>query len=251
MKPSSLRPRTSSKLSNSVHHQLNLYALAASAAGVGLLALSQPAEAQIVFTPAHVRLPTNQDFFLDLNNDGISDFKFRVSTYDEDCRLGQAKSCWIVDGAELWLFPLATGNAVVGQPPYVSALAGGARIGPRQPFNLSYRGTMGDVRQSAFGLHYSGPWADSGKTVNAHYVGVKIVVNGETHYGWARFNVRIFRQPESKIYALLTGYAYETVPNKPILAGQSKTPDVIAPAPVSLGHLAAGASAIPAWRPEK
>jgi hypothetical protein len=247
MKPSSQSPRTSSPLSESVQHKLNLYALAASAAGVGLLAFSQTAEAQIVFTPAHVRLPSNQDFFLDLNNDGINDFKFHASTYDGDCRLNAAKSCVSVDGAFLWLYPQAAGNAVVGP---ASALASGVRIGPRQAFNSGSVETMGYVRYN-FGLHYGGAWADSGKTVNAHYLGLKFVVNGETHYGWARFNVRIFRQPESKLYAVLTGYAYETVPNKPILTGQTKEAEAIPIEPASLGHLAAGAAAIPAWRPEK
>ncbi len=46
MKTSS-QPRTPSRLSDSLHHRLNMYALAASAAGVGVLALAQPAEAEI------------------------------------------------------------------------------------------------------------------------------------------------------------------------------------------------------------
>jgi hypothetical protein len=33
-----------------MHHQLNMYALAASVAGVGVLALAQPAEAKILYT---------------------------------------------------------------------------------------------------------------------------------------------------------------------------------------------------------
>jgi hypothetical protein len=41
-------PRLISKLSEPVHYQLNMYAIAASAAGVSLLALTQPAEAKIV-----------------------------------------------------------------------------------------------------------------------------------------------------------------------------------------------------------
>jgi hypothetical protein len=45
------RSRAPSKLSDSVHHQLNMYALAASAAGVGILALAQTAEAKIIYTP--------------------------------------------------------------------------------------------------------------------------------------------------------------------------------------------------------
>ena len=43
---------------------------------------------------------------------------------------------------------------------------------------------------------------------------------------------------------MLTGYAYETVPNKPIIAGKTKGPDV-ATLPMetragTLGHLALG-----------
>jgi hypothetical protein len=50
------------------------------------------------------------------------------------------------------------------------------------------------------------------------------------------------------ITATLTGYAYETIPNKPIIAGKTKGPDVITVQPGTLGHLAAGASAISGWR---
>jgi hypothetical protein len=43
------------------------------------------------------------------------------------------------------------------------------------------------------------------------------------------------------VRALLTGYAYETIPNKPIITGKTKGPDAITLAPGSLGALAAGA----------
>jgi hypothetical protein len=42
------------------------------------------------------------------------------------------------------------------------------------------------------------------------------------------------------IVARLTGYAYETVPNKPIIAGKTKGPDVITMPAGSLGELARG-----------
>jgi len=45
--------RVPSQLSESLHHRLNMYAIAAGAAGVGALALAQPAEAKIVYTPSH------------------------------------------------------------------------------------------------------------------------------------------------------------------------------------------------------
>ena len=49
----SARSRKTANLSKSVTHQLNMYALSASAAGVGALALAQPAEAKVIYTPAH------------------------------------------------------------------------------------------------------------------------------------------------------------------------------------------------------
>jgi hypothetical protein len=45
--------RTSVQLSKSLHHRLNAYALASGAAGVGMLAMAQPAEAKIIYTAAH------------------------------------------------------------------------------------------------------------------------------------------------------------------------------------------------------
>jgi hypothetical protein len=50
--------------------------------------------------------------------------------------------------------------------------------------------------------------------------------------------------------ATLTGYAFETIPNKPIVTGLSGGTDVSSTEPeaATLGHLAAGASAIQAWR---
>jgi hypothetical protein len=50
-------PRKTACLSKSVHQQLNMYAIAAGAAGV--LALAGPAEAKIIYTQTHVVIGTN------------------------------------------------------------------------------------------------------------------------------------------------------------------------------------------------
>src|SRR5271166_2871562 len=73
MKRTSRQPST---LSHSLQRQLSMYALAATAAGVGMLAFVQPAEAKVVYTPAHRWLPLNQFYDLDLNHDGVNDFQF-------------------------------------------------------------------------------------------------------------------------------------------------------------------------------
>jgi hypothetical protein len=75
MKQSPRVPKSPSNVPDSVHQQLNMYALAASAAGVSLLALAQPAEGRIVYTPANIKITENGGLIsFDLNHDGIPDF---------------------------------------------------------------------------------------------------------------------------------------------------------------------------------
>src|SRR5579863_1553594 len=73
--------RKSSTLSDSLQRHLNAYALAASAAGVGVLTLAQSSQAKIVYTPAHVTIGYGgvHTFSLDLNHDGIADFALDAS----------------------------------------------------------------------------------------------------------------------------------------------------------------------------
>jgi hypothetical protein len=75
------RVRAATRLSERLHRQLNMYAVAASAAGVGMLALAQPTEAKIVYTPTYQRFLPNTDLNIDLNNDGVVDFTLINSQY--------------------------------------------------------------------------------------------------------------------------------------------------------------------------
>jgi hypothetical protein len=246
MKPSS-RPGETVNLSQTVQHRLNMYALAASAAGVAVLALARPSEAKIIYRPAHQKIPLNQFVFLDLNHDGMNDFRLYIQTSGSSCG-ARNDTCTPFDVASMAVSPQLKGNGAVGNLPYASALRAGVSIGPKVHFNTS-RGSMGAV-EYVFGrqLKYWGQWADSGKPVDNRYLGLQFKIKGKIHYGWARFNVRIYRNPNSTVNAVLTGYAYETIPNKPIIAGRTKGSDGVAVQPASLGHLALGASAIPAWR---
>jgi hypothetical protein len=93
------------------------------------------------------------------------------------------------------------------------------------------------------GSQYSdlGPWAGKGKGARDRYLGLKFVINGEVHYGWARLSVTLGHQRQfDDVSGTLTGYAYETVPEKPIIAGQIAGPDVITAQPETLGGLALG-----------
>ncbi|HWY60121.1 MAG TPA: hypothetical protein VNZ03_37005 [Terriglobales bacterium] len=68
------RPRETANLCESIHQQLNMYALAAGAAGVGMLALALPAEGMIVYTPTHRVIAPRHSYNIDLNHDKIIDF---------------------------------------------------------------------------------------------------------------------------------------------------------------------------------
>ena len=54
----SSRPRKTADLPDSIHQQLSMYAIAAGAAGVGVLAMAQSVEAKIIYKPVQRLAPT-------------------------------------------------------------------------------------------------------------------------------------------------------------------------------------------------
>jgi hypothetical protein len=202
-----------------------MYALVASAAGVATLALSQPGEAKIVYTKTHRVIGLGQHYHLDLNHDRIADFELINDFY-----------------APTYYLKAHTlkRNVVAGKPYPLTAYAllAGAKIGPALPFGGSSMARSDPGGKS----DWYGHWVN----VRDRYLGLSFKIKGKTHYGWARLNVKLM--PYDGFTATLTGYAYETIPNKPIIAGKTPDPDVTTVYAASLGHLAAGASAIPAWR---
>jgi hypothetical protein len=251
MKQTSRRSRTTSKFSESLEQRLSLYALAASAAGVGMLALAQAAEAKIVYTPTHHVIGKNGHFNLDLNHDGITDFTL-VNSY-------RSRTTYLSD--VLNVNPVV-GNGVEGKRngsiSAAYALNRGAQIGPTRPFAGKLMAGRWCSRTSCTVVYRSwGSWVN----VTNKYLGFKFQIHGKTHYGWARLSVQNV-EGEEVISATLTGYAYETVPNKPIVAGRTKGPDedspfgpadpaafnAPAPEPATLGLLATGWPGLSAWR---
>jgi hypothetical protein len=227
------RVRETVRLSDSLQRQLTAYTLNAGMAGVGMLALAGSAEEKIIYTPVHKRVVRHIE--LDLNNDGTPDFRISCSTSGSGSRCGYG---FRPPNPENWLSvkPLHRSNAVwsKSQPPFVSAIAKGKRIGGEGMFPPGDNVMAKCIEYSS--SYCYGPWLRA----NGRYLGLKFVIKGKIHYGWARLSV-----DWTLGRAILTGYAYETVPDKPILTGETKGPNVITFEPASLGHLAAGASA---WR---
>jgi len=234
--------------SATLHQRLNLYSLAASAAGVGALALAHPAEARIVYTHAHKKIVFNHGpIYFDLNHDGVNDFSF----YGHSSQTTSGGSAFLNIGPQagngIWSMESARHTCA-------AALPKGKRVGPSAPFNthgvnMFFRNNTAGGKSTAFC-----PWINVNKSA---YLGLKFMIKGKVHFGWARVN---FTNGVT-----LTGYAYETVVNKPILTGKTMGADEaddgfgkLEPSSSSaspsrsagLGLLATGSAGLLVWRQE-
>jgi hypothetical protein len=256
MKRTSGSFKRASDLSESVHQRLNMYTLAASAAGVSLLFSAQISEAKILYTPTHAVIGRGgvNSYNLDLNHDGIVDLAVQTIQDINRCPTDN-------DGLRRRIFDTpASGNGVEGAP-----LSQGSRIGHSQNFYGSQRLMVSSVYAWGGGhscRHFGRWWS-----VTNRYLGVEFKIHNKIHYGWARLTFDRGRT------ATLTGYAYETIVGKSIIAGKthdaadgstlnpdSADPDEFGtgvsltnpipdtPQPASLGMLALGAQGVPLWR---
>jgi hypothetical protein len=237
-KSNSLRPKSSVTLN--LEKKLTAYIAAASAAGVGMAALTPSAEAKVVYTPTNTVI--NAATAIDLNHDGIADFSLGFTE-------GIGHSFWLMGT------PQVTGNAIRGNNGQAAAGFFGVPVGPGEKFTTnSYYGKgvfMAGFFQYSFSSFF-GPFANA----TNRYLGFKFLINGQTHYGWARMTVT-----NALRNVVLTGYAYETTPNTTIIEGHLSGPnadnlapaDLLSPAPqpATLSMLARGADALALWRREE
>ena len=216
MKQPQSSPQAVHQFSDPIEQRLKMYALAAGAAVAGL-ALS--ADAKIVYTPANQ--PITNGFTLDLNRDGAVDFEFLV--LDTISRRGYSwsSSRWLNVRAypqpnQIWksqgLSPSALPTRVL-----LGSNAGRFRSPGYYGMEMARRKKVCNHLISQTSSPWTcktwirgGPWAN----VADRYLGLKFQIKGKTHYGWARLTVDWI-----KLSATLTGYAYETVADKPILIG--------------------------------
>src|SRR5581483_5966377 len=223
MKDKPFDPTGKPSLGATIDHRMGLYAMAATAASVSVLALSQPGEATVVITNANIPIHAGMPVMLDLNGDGIADFQFylRTSSYHS------------IRENYLYLQKLTAGEGVIGQGQAVSALIRGAKIGPRGPFG-SFAGVIensflcttkrcagGTQSGYTFNQQLYGDWGGGHPN---RFIGVKFQIKGQTHYGWIRLTVTIKHKgnghgPTGSFSATITEYGYESVANKSCGAG--------------------------------
>lgn len=207
-KPAPLTPGTTKRL-------LAYSAVAGAAAFLG----STGANAEVIYTPTHAKI--NHHFALDLNNDGI--FDFHLSSY------------YFSGVGDVEIFPVAQGNRIVSTPQEcdlvpgaAAALHSGQLIGP----GMNFLNNANCMVIDNTGLS-TGPW----ENLKDRYLGFAFVINGKEHFGWARLTIHYLPEINNEVL----GYAYETVPNKPIRAGDEGNADATNSSG-TLGELATGAA---------
>ena len=197
--------------------------LLAYTAAATAVAACTPAVAEVVYTPVHKKLYGRVQ--IDLNHDGINDFD--VSSY------------YFSGIGYLSVRPAFTGNRIVSTPthcdpdehPNAAALNLGKTIGPGLPFQAD----ANCMAYAADGESYGGSWL----FVKGKYLGLMFLIDGKPHFGWARLNMIYFGYEST---GELLGYAYETIPNKPIIAGDEGTATDVSLESGTLGALALGAA---------
>jgi hypothetical protein len=229
----SVPSRTMAPLSFHLEKHLKTYAMTTAAAGVGLLSPVLPADAQVVYTPAHIKI-TEGDLFLDFN-------------------CGPRVNFWLADNLEYSSrreLALNGGiNASVIEDRHgPAALPQGSVVGSSRTFTNVHQNER--VMAEAYNFVYygtgvSGNWAN----VKQAYLGLKFDIKGQVHYGWAEFSVNasVRNRHQLLVDATLLGYAYEATPNQSIKTGQKSgaagdaaIPGALVPQPGTLQALAQG-----------
>ncbi len=199
-------------MKESLNQKLKIYGSLAT----GILAVGNVADAQTIYVdidPDTLLTGNFSEYLLDLNNDGIKDYKMVTANY-----LSVSSGVtYDIKGAAV--YPLNGNEVLIDQASsnnYIKALDLNSPIGPNQ--------TIWGYTSSAFILNvelkvtYSGGtytnelglWDD----VQNKYMGVKFKINNNTHYGWVRMDVN-----ETGDSVLIKSYAYHSVPNGAVTAG--------------------------------
>jgi hypothetical protein len=178
---------------------------AAAAALVG----ASGANAQIVYTDVNPDFahPGNEiGYGLDLNND--ANFDFAMFSADTVVTSGARVRYTIIAPYGT----AAASNAIAGESPsgydYALALNSGDMIDATLNW-IAATNTM------AYNVDSNNPFNENWNGVTDKYLGLKFVVAGNTHYGWARLDV----QAVADVWTL-KDYAFNGTPNGSITAGQ-------------------------------
>ena len=181
---------------------------------VSAMLFSASANAQIVYKDVNpdstitcLGSSCTKSYNVDLNNDGISDYSISSVRTGNICQRGG-----LVYRSYVSVSAFNT-NAVV------------AVTSTTYPLAMNFNNVISSgLSLSASGFVYNTWWGNCGTgTLNLwpnsvdRYLGLKLIVGANTYYGWARMQVVFGSQPSFTI----KDYAYNSIPNQPIRAGET------------------------------
>ncbi len=183
---------------------------------IGMM-FSASANAQIVYTdivPDSIFTITSlatQTYNLDINGDGTTDFLIKAARY----------SILGVLGSNVGITPQGSNACITTTFNQVKKLVIGDTISSSQ----AWQDTTGQVLKSYSQYGFDPPTVrGEWNTVVDGYVGLQLINAGQTYYGWVRVDVSV---SDSSASMTIKDYAYNTIPDQPILAGQTTVTGVI------------------------
>jgi len=192
---------------------------------VTVLMFSASANAQIVYTDVipdstmYCDAPLNpctKNYNLDLNNDANNDFILTSQALNFMTGLPFRNSVYVS--------PL-NGNAVidtlVSSDTVSIPLQLNAVIDSNLLLQQSWQASgLNSLKDTAYGGSGHGLW----NNLSDYYLGLRLLQSGQTYYGWVRLRVDVTSNHASVI---IQDYAYNSIPNQAILAGQTTTTGII------------------------
>lgn len=175
-----------------------------------ILMFSVHVHAQIIYTDVNPDTSLTcssssctKSYNLDLNNDSQVDFTLIASYNTTNCTEPGTITTKIVS-----VNP-QTGNATT----YTLMMNANDLIDS----NLVFSASPGILRRLFSGSCVHSPSSGSWTSTSDRYLGLKLTVGTDTYYGWVRLNVVVATSASFTV----KDYAYNSIPNQPILAGQT------------------------------
>lgn len=254
------RSHTAARIDPPLLAQLNSYRVAASAAGVAIIACACPAEAAPICGKIALNFSDTGSYSFNPANQPISPF-IVAQTYNN-----LSSHSHSVELRGFFTPNAPSAQAVLGTSGSPANLNAGAIVGSTAKFGKG--NSYGKVFQFQYFSGVTGPF----RSGHPGFVGFKFSQGGHTHYGWLRLMVNLRSQTNYYPFMSISGYGYESSPNTAIAAGscgtsaaspvRTVTSDLrMAEAvptlpsaesgrvtPVSLGILALGSEGLLLWR---
>ncbi|MBK7851317.1 MAG: T9SS type A sorting domain-containing protein [Bacteroidetes bacterium] len=202
---------------------------------VTVLMFSTLSNAQVVYTDVNPDMvlscifQTNcsPDYSLDLNNDGISDFVLSASKMFVNCgrcgptgghTMANGNSAVISSTSNCWIADTTGGYAL--NTLINSSLAWTNAIHTLVTKSVNCESCSPSPGSHLVYLPETGNWIN----VSGNYLPLKVQVGTDFFYGWIKLGVLI---GQNTVSITIYEYAYNSIPNQPILAGQTTVTGII------------------------